>query len=552
MQHFAMSRKWSQRSKRQLDTGNKCPKDTSAGPNCVDSGSNIASQAPWDPKSIKLQRPPPPAIQIDHPQLSFGDSSACSRQLHVDSPSAEMMMIGVALGSPGESPVPPFPPEGTSISFHPSNRASPDWTDKYALHPNRRRWKAFGGLFSKRLETGQRPRASSLYQLHQPDTSTPSHELQRKLRRPQPSFAQSKSQDIKVASVGAGCSRNWIGPEQLSSPQKREDPSYRRKRSLRRHNSERKQAKGSKWSETARVRSHPKGGSISPEDKTQSNNISREAPQGTPFLQVEIPSVELERYSVMFSSLLHPCQQSSSSRQPSPKRQPSLLARRQANLQELQTGSNINFEPPWVHRELSSADRAASPNKSPSFSLFPPSSTAGGRKYHGVARERSPLQRFATAPSPSRAKFDFSSTGDQQEQVIVIVHTPTDQSQPRQPSTSEDSFSRVPSQETTSSEKTFATARASPVPGIESLSLPAHGRNNSPQRTLEAEIPLDDVPPKAGETSIARQISLSWRQRQLLVPAVPRVAPQPVQPKVVDVHKGNRLRKSHHLVLEDA
>ncbi|KAI4174087.1 MAG: hypothetical protein LQ343_002533 [Gyalolechia ehrenbergii] len=555
MQHFVMSKKRSQRSRRQPDTGNKSPTSTSAGLNCVESGSNVASQAPGVKKSIRPRRTTPPAIQVDHPQISLGNSSACSHQPPIHAQPPEMMMIGVALGSPGKSPVPPLPSEGTSIASHPSNRVSPDWSDKDALRTNRSRWKAFGDLFSKRAETGQSPLAPSLYQLRQPKTSPPSHEVQRKLRRPQPSFAQSKLQDIKVASVGDSCSRNWIGPEQLPSPQKSKDPSYRRKASLRRHNFERKQVKDSKkyeWLEATRVRSHPKGDSIPPEDKTQSKSFSSEASQGASLLQVEIPSLELERYSVMFSSLLHPSQQSSSSRQPSPKRQPSLLARRQANLQELQPRSKTDFEPPWIHGELSSGNRAASANKSPSFSLFPASPTAGGRKNHGVAHERSPLQRSATAPSPSKAKFDFSSTGDQQDQVIVIVHTPTEQSKPRQRSTSEELISRVPSQKTTSSEETFTTARASPAPSIEFSSLPVHGRNGSPQRTLEAEKPLDDVFPKAAEISIARQISVSRRQRQLLVPAVPRVAPQPVQPKIVDVHQENRLRKSHHLVLEDA
>ena len=54
----------------------------------------------------------------------------------------------------------------------------------------------------------------------------------------------------------------------------------------------------------------------------------------------------------------------------------------------------------------------------------------------------------------------------------------------------------------------------------------------------------------AAEISIARQISISHRQRELLVPIVPKVARQPM---LVDVGDGSQVaRKSQHLVLENA
>lgn len=556
MQHLAINRKKSQRSKRQPEDETKCHSDRSAQLDCVESGSTITSYAPSDRRTMKSQRIAPLAIRVDHPQSSFVVSAACSDQAPVNIAHAETMMIGVALGSPGKSLTPHFSPEQTMSPSRQPIHTSPVWSDKDAFRPIRSRWKVFGGLFSKRPETSQSPPPPSPNQLHQPNTLAPSPEAQRKLRRPQPSVATPDLKDVDAAFVRDGCPRDWIGPEQLLSPQKCKDPSYRRKKSLRRHNFERKHAKDGKrheWPEARRVRSHLKGDSKYPNEETENKSFSREASLGASLLQVEIPSVELERYSVMFSNLLHPSQQSNSSCQPSPNRQPSLLARRQANLQELHTGLKTSFEPPRMHGEHLWGSRTASPNKSPSFSLFPPSSpTAGGRKYHGQMRERSPLQRSTTAPSPSKAKFDFSGIGDQQDQVIVIVHTPTEQVNARQRSTSDDAFRRVPSQKTTASEDTFITAHASPPHSVAPSSLPAYSRNSYPQRVVEGENPLDEDIPKAAEISIARQISISRRQRQLLVPAVPRVAPQPVQPKVVDVHQGRRLRKSHHLILEDA
>ena len=64
--------------------------------------------------------------------------------------------------------------------------------------------------------------------------------------------------------------------------------------------------------------------------------------------------------------------------------------------------------------------------------------------------------------------------------------------------------------------------------------------------------PLASSPPSAAEISIARQISVSRRQRQLLVPIVPKTTKQPMQPKLVNVEGVSRhaSRKSHHVLVE--
>lgn len=57
----------------------------------------------------------------------------------------------------------------------------------------------------------------------------------------------------------------------------------------------------------------------------------------------------------------------------------------------------------------------------------------------------------------------------------------------------------------------------------------------------------------ATEISIARQISISRRQRELLAPLAPKYARQPMQPVLVDINAGRPVaRESHHLVLEHA
>ena len=74
--------------------------------------------------------------------------------------------------------------------------------------------------------------------------------------------------------------------------------------------------------------------------------------------------------------------------------------------------------------------------------------------------------------------------------------------------------------------------------------------------------PLTSSPPSVAEISIARQISLSRRQRHMVVPITPKTARQPMQATLVDVvndekteegeRRGHVSRKSHHVLLEDA
>ena len=74
--------------------------------------------------------------------------------------------------------------------------------------------------------------------------------------------------------------------------------------------------------------------------------------------------------------------------------------------------------------------------------------------------------------------------------------------------------------------------------------------------------PLTSSPPSVAEISIARQISVSRRQRQMVVPIVPKTARQPMQATLVNIvggddkvegeTKGHDNRKSHHVLLEDA
>ncbi|KAI0890456.1 uncharacterized protein GGS22DRAFT_13850 [Annulohypoxylon maeteangense] len=125
----------------------------------------------------------------------------------------------------------------------------------------------------------------------------------------------------------------------------------------------------------------------------------------SPLLNVEIPDITMERYSVMFGSVL--------------QSQPSLLTRRQATVQKLKSIEDaVEREEEEKYREkhhdmhhevLKSPRRVTSPaTGSPAFALFPPQRIA-----QTPPSNPSPLSRSNTSPamlrSPLKAAFDHTA-----------------------------------------------------------------------------------------------------------------------------------------------
>ncbi|KAK7192689.1 hypothetical protein DPSP01_006883 [Paraphaeosphaeria sporulosa] len=139
-----------------------------------------------------------------------------------------------------------------------------------------------------------------------------------------------------------------------------------------------------------------------------SKNTSPQLPGGKPLLDVDIPSVQMERYSVMFSGLLQPQTTNASS---------SLLQRRQGAadkvkpLNGLSVKSNNDQSRDGLQRRATSPSL---PSKSPSghLSLFPSANTSRAPSPHIITNRPRPLQRSKTAPavSPSQLNFPFQST----------------------------------------------------------------------------------------------------------------------------------------------
>ncbi|KAI0175926.1 hypothetical protein GGR52DRAFT_337170 [Hypoxylon sp. FL1284] len=126
-------------------------------------------------------------------------------------------------------------------------------------------------------------------------------------------------------------------------------------------------------------------------------------------LDIEIPDVTMERYSIMFGSVLKPQQQ--------PQSQPSLLARRQATMQKLKTIDDVG-EKEEDKKRHHVPRRTTSPNaakKSPPLALFPP--TPPQQPAHTAYRRSRSNTSPALHRSPSKASFGQSATHPRQASV---------------------------------------------------------------------------------------------------------------------------------------
>lgn len=203
-------------------------------------------------------------------------------------------MIGMALGSPNH---PPMPPQHDDIWFDRAATESPDtlnavidiWKDQAQLtKPKTSKWKSLGLFWKKPQKSSQ-----TFYQLRNepPPGETPAAPSGSGLRQqPSPPSQPSTKQAPRI--------RTRTNPERTD---KQQTPGPNQK------------GTASLDMEFRRSQTFP---SATPEIQLD----------GGPLLNVDIPDVQMERYSVMFGSLLKSDQ---------PKARTSLLARRQATLDKL-------------------------------------------------------------------------------------------------------------------------------------------------------------------------------------------------------------------------
>jgi hypothetical protein len=257
------------------------------------------------------------------------------RRLHSDE-----IVIGLALGSPGH---PPLPPDSqyvdTSESFSlPSHRsgqlgtASDIGTVASAITRKGSKWKSFGILFGRKNSSAQAPQVSPFYQLDHAHQQRPD-------RQPiaQDHLETSGPRRERADSARTVHGKRWRANTIETAPKNESNGLFRR-------NSSRRKGFGRKNQDADELM--PKRrvlhSALSAHAKAETSRLSTPptgnlSPCGRPsLLQVQIPNIELERYSVMFGEVLNP--------KPRQKLQPSLLSRRQGQLEELQPVTGPKFE----------------------------------------------------------------------------------------------------------------------------------------------------------------------------------------------------------------
>ena len=215
----------------------------------------------------------------------------------------DSMVIGVALGNFSENPLPPLPQEAWGKRLPLTNKHLKSCTstredacltgdERATAKHTGNRWKLLGGLFGKKTLSAP---ASPFYLLQETSQNSPQPEL----IVPQHHIETGREKKV-----------------QRYRPQKR-DHRMDSKLEIKR-------------SQTAPLqRSREKTPAPPPKDRGKALRLQ---PNGGPLLQVEIPNVEMERYSVMFGSLIKPAHSSS------------LLVRRQGTMEKLKADENNDHQ----------------------------------------------------------------------------------------------------------------------------------------------------------------------------------------------------------------
>lgn len=270
-------------------------------------------------------RPAESPANDDHENAALASSNAqipqlregLGRRLYSDE-----IVIGLA-GSPRQSPLPALPPDDRDVDVSyvcssPENTASTLGNvceigrGVKGIKGKGSKWKSLGSFFGRREVRSVSP----FYHLdpkHQPERD---YSETNALRRKRADSNHSKKVHRVDSSTGI--------PGEESSGLLRRNSS--RRRGLRRRKVEELQPDMQRI--PAEYAAHAITGNLDPRGEQHGSRMPE-----SPLLQVEIPCVEMERYSVMFGDVLEPQRRQS-------KPQPSLLARRQAHLGELHTATD--------------------------------------------------------------------------------------------------------------------------------------------------------------------------------------------------------------------
>lgn len=513
--------------------------------------------------------------------LSCSDISRPATSGAYDSLRSDEIIIGLALGSPRKTPPPTvLPDDRDSLANYSSPRSAEgaimrekgdERIDGKGPKARGAKWKGFGGLFSKRDNQAR----TSPHLPFSPDQDAlqaePSEHFPQCAKTTRSNAILDQEKRVQQSSISSHSQERESASVLRRSSTKRK---ILRKRKIEELKNERQRAHTFPPSGVFEARPH-----LPRIDHLQKGHCELPVPRPS-LLQVDIPNIEMERYSVMFGDVL--------SLTPQKTAQISLLARRQANLDDLvpkplsiRKGSGSSQQTPRPAEEPKAQDipkparrdhsASSSVSKSPSFSLFPTitPATSRGAPPKPVPKP-SPLSRSITSPHsteslPVRPTLKTSKSEDMNEFLILAENrqdflpskTPTTEA--RKPSITE-FCSELPPKPSLVALPGVAAERDHSVVsmGKDAPQRPFPARKSSmknspavtspkpqPQSLRQSNDSIHSL--SAAEVSIARQISFSHRQRQLLVPIMSKNVKQP---QLIASPDFLAMRNSHHLQLE--
>ena len=265
-----------------------------------------------------LLQPTNRSTSSDQKSCPSNDSACQSRDYN----SLDNEMIGIALGSPSESPLPSLPSAGPDDSsrcyqspasvFTVQSGSVASTNKPESGKPRGTNWKTLGGLLGKKVHNFTTPPLP----FYQAKPFPQGDHLQQKYSQvPQSCEATKTSPYLGPDYTKHNHCKNPSRPSPTVEPFKAKDGGPRRKRSLRKMLGEKNKAPSSSptYPQSRMGPLLEEGSEESPAPSPKDKFTIREPVivklNGGSLLEVEIPSVQLERFSIMFETLLQPQQQ---------------------------------------------------------------------------------------------------------------------------------------------------------------------------------------------------------------------------------------------------
>ncbi|RAL11960.1 uncharacterized protein BO97DRAFT_443372 [Aspergillus homomorphus CBS 101889] len=353
-----------------------------------------------DPSAKRPQDPTPPKTPEGRQQRRVHDAAGFDFQIApppteaVTSPTSTITsptdgLIGVALGSPRMVEVP--------IAM--AQERQPEKPAEALVRPSLQRkpskWKKLGGLFKAKSAMSV-PLANEPFYQVQPTTDWPMPASAVSIGQRQPMLEDAPKMDERLK------------PEEEPKPMERtrieNDPTH-----------DDQPSPIEAWP-SLELKPAPQSTAL---DRDQSETTAAKGQsQGpssnfTPLLQIEIPDIQLERYSVMFGGVLR-------------KNRPPSLNRRSKTLNDADAEETKQPAPPSpevVPPRRRATSSTLSRSNSPSFTLFPATQVSKASKVLGsqnIPRGPSPLHKTQTSVTESHHEDESKD----ESHLVLMVHSP--------------------------------------------------------------------------------------------------------------------------------